>query len=278
MNEINAKKIGNALGKFMDVDVDPQFGIACKKSLRIKVEIDITKPLKIGFWLPRDYNIDTWVSLKFEHLLDFCYACGRIGHSQVFCTFLKDIRNPLPYRPWLRAEFQNSSSYIPPHQSQAIIPSFLQLENSSTSENPMHQSGMNKKNESMILDIPNPIISNPLLTNQSYILGGNEENTHWLKMKLEEMKKEAKLKKGKELMIEDQNMLVDDGSWMQLQGKIKKVTSTPIRVHSPRDLITYTQDTSKKSGKKGISINTRKELQVNSAQSLSLRMNMTEKQ
>lgn len=55
----NAKKIGNALGNFLEVDVDPQFGIACKMALRIKVEIDITKPLKIGFWFPRDHNIDS---------------------------------------------------------------------------------------------------------------------------------------------------------------------------------------------------------------------------
>lgn len=55
----NATTIGNAIGMLVEVDVDPQFGIACKKFIRMKVEIDINKPLKQGFWLPRDYSIDT---------------------------------------------------------------------------------------------------------------------------------------------------------------------------------------------------------------------------
>lgn len=55
----NATKIGNAIGRLVKVDVDPQFGKACKNFIRIKIEIDITKTLKQGFWLPRDYNIDT---------------------------------------------------------------------------------------------------------------------------------------------------------------------------------------------------------------------------
>ncbi|XP_042969051.1 uncharacterized protein LOC122301731 [Carya illinoinensis] len=81
MTEKIAFKIGNALGNFLAVDIDPFFGLACKKFIRIKVEIDISKPLKQGLWEPRDYHPDTWVSFKYERLSDFCYACGRIGHS-----------------------------------------------------------------------------------------------------------------------------------------------------------------------------------------------------
>lgn len=55
----NATNFGKALDNLLEVEEDPQFGIACRKLMRIKVEIDITKPIKQGFCLPRDNNIDT---------------------------------------------------------------------------------------------------------------------------------------------------------------------------------------------------------------------------
>lgn len=42
MIEKNASKIRRAIGKFLGVDVGPLFGLACKKFIKIKVEIDIT--------------------------------------------------------------------------------------------------------------------------------------------------------------------------------------------------------------------------------------------
>lgn len=58
MTEKNAAKIGRALGIFLGVDVDPVFGLACKKFSRIKVEIDIIKPLKQGLWEPRNFSFN----------------------------------------------------------------------------------------------------------------------------------------------------------------------------------------------------------------------------
>ncbi|KAL5776664.1 hypothetical protein ACOSP7_009590 [Xanthoceras sorbifolium] len=52
------------------------------KFLRIKVSIDITKPLKRGIRM-RLTNFDTMITalIKYERLPVFCYGCGFIGHS-----------------------------------------------------------------------------------------------------------------------------------------------------------------------------------------------------
>lgn len=55
------------------------------------------------------------MAFKYERPLDFCYACGKLGHSQIFCTLLKSISKVLPYEPWISAE----NPYL--HQSQIII-------------------------------------------------------------------------------------------------------------------------------------------------------------
>ncbi|TXG68377.1 hypothetical protein EZV62_003312 [Acer yangbiense] len=52
------------------------------KYMRVKVCIDISKPLKrwLRLKLSRSDEITT-VNLKYERLPEFCYACGRIGHG-----------------------------------------------------------------------------------------------------------------------------------------------------------------------------------------------------
>lgn len=63
MNTDNATNIGKTLGKLLEVEEYPLFGSAGRKFIQIKVEIDIKKPLQQEFWLPRDLNIDTWITL-----------------------------------------------------------------------------------------------------------------------------------------------------------------------------------------------------------------------
>ncbi|KAI8544035.1 hypothetical protein RHMOL_Rhmol08G0263600 [Rhododendron molle] len=55
--------------------------------LRVKVEINISQPLPKGFWLRGKSGKDLWISYLYERLLDFCYACGRIGHDNRGCRF-----------------------------------------------------------------------------------------------------------------------------------------------------------------------------------------------
>ncbi|KAL5804737.1 hypothetical protein ACOSQ3_031537 [Xanthoceras sorbifolium] len=80
MNCKVARLIAEEVGTIVDFPIDSKdlWG----KFLRIKVRIDITKPLKRGIRL-RLANFDTMITtlIKYERLPDFCYGCGFIGHS-----------------------------------------------------------------------------------------------------------------------------------------------------------------------------------------------------
>lgn len=104
----NAIEVGKALGNLIKVEEDPLYGLAFRKFIRLKVELDVTKPLQQGFKMPRLGNHEIWIAIKYEKLADFCYACGRLGHSQIFCGYLSSTPTRLSYGPWIRAEFQSS--------------------------------------------------------------------------------------------------------------------------------------------------------------------------
>ncbi|KAI8526572.1 hypothetical protein RHMOL_Rhmol12G0006900 [Rhododendron molle] len=53
--------------------------------LRVRVWLDISKPLKKGFFLRRPKEDDLWVRFKYERLSDFCYGCGKVSHTANEC-------------------------------------------------------------------------------------------------------------------------------------------------------------------------------------------------
>lgn len=47
-NPENARRIGNSVGKC--IEVEPEHDIQHQNFLRIKIDMDITYPLVVGFW------------------------------------------------------------------------------------------------------------------------------------------------------------------------------------------------------------------------------------
>ncbi|KAL5770302.1 hypothetical protein ACOSP7_014456 [Xanthoceras sorbifolium] len=84
MNCKVARLIAEKVGTIVEFPMDSKdlWG----KFLRIKVRIDITKPLKRGIRM-RLENFETMITalIKYERLPDFCYGCGFIGHSVREC-------------------------------------------------------------------------------------------------------------------------------------------------------------------------------------------------
>ncbi|KAK6123351.1 hypothetical protein DH2020_042911 [Rehmannia glutinosa] len=69
---------GNSIGQFIDVDCDAS-GSAIGKFLRIRVEMDISKPLRRILQVDYQSHKIT-VVLKYERLPDFCFFCGKIDY------------------------------------------------------------------------------------------------------------------------------------------------------------------------------------------------------
>ncbi|KAF7124222.1 hypothetical protein RHSIM_Rhsim12G0079700 [Rhododendron simsii] len=85
-NEASGKIIAKSLGDLISIQ-DPNDWRNSVKCLRLRVWIDINKPLKKGFFLKRSNMEDLWVPFKYERLSEYCFECGRIGHSIPDCKW-----------------------------------------------------------------------------------------------------------------------------------------------------------------------------------------------
>ena len=104
-----AKKLGDVLGKYMEVDSNE--GNRMGKFLRVKVEIDLRKPLKRGT-VVKYQGKSLRIYFKYERLPTFCFVCGCIGHQIKDCeemegkdeTEFDEIEEKeFPFGQWMKA-------------------------------------------------------------------------------------------------------------------------------------------------------------------------------
>ncbi|XP_040987632.1 uncharacterized protein LOC121235350 [Juglans microcarpa x Juglans regia] len=86
MNANTSLNLGKAVGEVLKVDTDSS-GVCWESFLRIKVMIDLTKPLARGRFLNLG-NSKYWIPFKYEKLPNFCYHCGKIKHAHGMCDKL----------------------------------------------------------------------------------------------------------------------------------------------------------------------------------------------
>ncbi|OMP04828.1 Ribosomal protein S21 [Corchorus olitorius] len=106
----NLKKIGSNIGS-VTVLKKPEWNPGNGRCyMRARIEIDARKPLLPGFWVPRLGKDRIWVKLKYEKLGDFCFACGKLGHSMKNCDInVSDLPRDSVYGPWLKAALLHST-------------------------------------------------------------------------------------------------------------------------------------------------------------------------
>lgn len=107
-SECILKSIGDYVGRFMESD-PKNFVRMCRNFLRIKVAIDISRPLRSKMRIKKAGGEWLWIQFKYEQLPSFCFFCGLIGHTEKFCEAMfdsphgKEIRR---YDSSLRATFR----------------------------------------------------------------------------------------------------------------------------------------------------------------------------
>lgn len=127
MNTEIGDLVGEQIGEVLEVDIDED-GYAMGEFMRIKVRMDITVPLmrfttlefeeeevdqmRVYEEMPGEEDEEKKrkkegeekiISFKYEHLPDFCYNCGVIGHTEKACPTKSRVEGSRQFGPWLRA-------------------------------------------------------------------------------------------------------------------------------------------------------------------------------
>ncbi|XP_075675072.1 uncharacterized protein LOC142644317 [Castanea sativa] len=111
MNRANAEAIRTTLGTLEQVDVSST-GECHGRYIRVRVNIDISKPLCRGRFVNVGDQDPQWISFQYERLPIYCYECGLLNHDERDCQLLTDNSDTSStdnqqYGPWLRATMTN---------------------------------------------------------------------------------------------------------------------------------------------------------------------------
>jgi hypothetical protein len=87
MRRAAREMIREMIGKVVEVDADKD-GTAFGEAMRIKIRLDTRNPVMRGVTIDVGEGDDVkplWCPLCYEFVLDFCYTCGIIGHTDQLC-------------------------------------------------------------------------------------------------------------------------------------------------------------------------------------------------
>lgn len=82
------KAVGEALGGFIGMFFDydeTTYGTGSNQYMRVRVRMDVRKPLKREKKIKRPGEQPVTCSFKYEKLPTFCFICGVIGHVERNC-------------------------------------------------------------------------------------------------------------------------------------------------------------------------------------------------
>ena len=108
LNPVISEVVGNSIGKVIEV-ADPEDDGNRGEFLRVRISIDISKPLPRCRKLWYEGKQIGWVGLKYERLPNFCYWCGRLSHVERDCELWIRGKENLKkenqqFREWMRAD------------------------------------------------------------------------------------------------------------------------------------------------------------------------------
>ncbi|KAM6586585.1 uncharacterized protein LOC115717479 [Cannabis sativa] len=108
------KAVGNYVGVFVEACPKNFLGV-WRDYMRIRVTIDLAKPLKRRMRIRKTGEEWIWITFKYENIPTFCFICGILGHSERFCPKLFETPKheiTKPYGDWMKAPFRRSTKLI----------------------------------------------------------------------------------------------------------------------------------------------------------------------
>ena len=99
MSEEIGKNIGSKIGSDKRALQADQ-----AKFLRVRMELQIDKPLRRGGYIKNDEGERIWVDFRYERLPTFCFRCGILGHDEKHCQANSlELCSDKQYGEWMKA-------------------------------------------------------------------------------------------------------------------------------------------------------------------------------
>ncbi|XP_019184789.1 PREDICTED: uncharacterized protein LOC109179748 [Ipomoea nil] len=109
-----AEAVGNHIGCFVKAD-QRNFDGPWKTFMRVRVALNVGKPLKRKMKIKKPRGEWYWVEFKYERLPTFFFECGVLGHSERFCGKHFEVGGAVGeklYGAWLRAPGHRSTATL----------------------------------------------------------------------------------------------------------------------------------------------------------------------
>ena len=115
------KEIGSKLGTFMEVD-RRSWQSDQAKFMRVRVELEIDKPLRRGAYIVSSKEERLWLTFKYERLPTVCFIYGKLGHDKKHCPTVKDWQTAChQYGDWLRAGWNTKTAAKEKNPSKEMV-------------------------------------------------------------------------------------------------------------------------------------------------------------
>uniref|UniRef100_A0A2N9FS77 Uncharacterized protein n=1 Tax=Fagus sylvatica TaxID=28930 RepID=A0A2N9FS77_FAGSY len=101
---------GKEVGIVKEVELNEENVHSWNWFIRVRIDVEVSRPLKHGIFLPRKGLKDLWIGLKYEKLPDLYLKCGIMGHESRFCGCQPSTLSNehgfrfLAFGPWMRTE------------------------------------------------------------------------------------------------------------------------------------------------------------------------------
>ncbi|CAN1786969.1 Uncharacterized protein At4g02000 [Linum perenne] len=93
------RALGDYIGKFLEYDPNSLYG-GPDSYMRIRVRVDVRQSLKREKRVRKAGGETTVCKFQYERLPDFCYICGKMGHTDRFCEVLFRVPENQIVRLW----------------------------------------------------------------------------------------------------------------------------------------------------------------------------------
>ncbi|XP_042950189.1 uncharacterized protein LOC122282298 [Carya illinoinensis] len=114
MTEDFGTQFASSVGHVIRVESDSE-GLAWGRCMRVRVAVNLHKPLLRGKWLMFDKQ-KHWISFKYERLQNFCFHCGVLYHRGKSCSRPRfehqgEEQTVQQYGAWLKAHPKNTNIF-----------------------------------------------------------------------------------------------------------------------------------------------------------------------